>query len=433
MNDLPDLVIDGTYLGSGWSDLLPQQAMALHTLVRTATDNDIDGTIDDLARALGADWFEHFAGGLDSDVRWNHPLDEDDVELVEGGCRARHECIRAYSLSGVVLPATVRELARSMADLGIFDVTCDGRRWRAVTWPPLPEEALAVSEDFRDTQAVRRWLTLHQQNARAILGFLPARTAFAVSVDDLTRVLDLPKTAVRGGLELLVHDGALLLTDVHDVAVDPETIAGDELVHAFVRHDPLFEAEDTPDGLLEYISDFDSADFETLYELRFDELDDPLTPRMAYLLWSAAHWCASEWWGAPSAPALARLLPAIARRFALEDAWVQRFALCFVHLENWLAGYQPKDVARCLGEQIAFHIVVDLAEACATEVIADDEKIAELPDHGPLDLDFGRARDMLDDQAATMLLAPGFEPTADALSFHPARWFVPFSDQDDWE
>ena len=434
MHDLPDLVIDGTYLGSGWPDLLPQQAMALHTLVRTATDHDVDGTIDELAGTLGVDWFEHFTGGLDCGVRWNHPLDEHDAEIVESGRRARLECIRAYSLSGIVLPATVRELARSMADLGILEVTGGGRRWRAVTWPPLPEEVLAVSDDFRDTQALCRWLMIHRPNARAILDFLPARTTFTVSVDELGRVVDLPEAAIRGGLELLVHDGALLLTNAQNVVVDPDTIAGDQLVRAFVRYDPFVETEE-PTGL-EYEFDFDSSpDFETLYELRFDEFDDPLTPRMAYLLWAAARWCRHDWRGSGAAQRLAGQLPTVAQSLSFEDAWARRFLLCFVHLESWLAGYQPEDVARCVGEQIAFHIVVDLAEAYAQDGFDDDEKILRLPDHGAFDLDFDRAREMLDDHTATMLLAPGFDVGVDQdSSLHPRRWFIPIgTDEDDWE
>lgn len=434
MHDVSNLVIDGTYLGSGWPELLPQQATALHTLVNTATEYGVDGTIDDLAESVGIGWFDHFSGGLDCDVRWTHPKYADDAEVVEDARRARLECIRSYSLSGIVLPATVRELARSMTDLGIFEVTADGRRWRTVEWPPLPEEKLAVSEEFRKTLATYRWVKLHERSARSIATFLPARHSFVSTVDDLARVLGLSGEEVRAGLELLVHDAALILTEVDDSAVNPETVVGEAVFFAYLKHDPFDVGEDAPGGL-EYPDAYDNRpDFETQYELRFDEFDDPLTPRMAYLLWTAARWCIDEWHGAAHVPTLVPQLPVIARPFADEETWVQRFTLCFVHLESWLAGGSIEEVTRCLGEQIAFRIVVDLAEASVDDILTNDTRIHELPDHGLFDLDFDRARGMVDDHDATILFALAFAPDVGSRSLlHPARWFVPLAVEYDWE
>src|SRR5690606_26433719 len=109
-----DLVLDGTWMCSGWRYVLPQQATALHMLVVTATDRDLDGSLDELVEELGVLWFDHFTDGLDCGVRWTHPLDIRDPDEAAAGERARHECLTAFSLAGIVLPSTVRELATTM-------------------------------------------------------------------------------------------------------------------------------------------------------------------------------------------------------------------------------------------------------------------------------------------------------------------------------
>src|SRR5438132_1311251 len=68
-----DIIIVGSWMCSGWRFVLPQQSTALHMLVATATDRDLDGSLDALVAELGDGWFDHFTGGLDCPVRWGYP------------------------------------------------------------------------------------------------------------------------------------------------------------------------------------------------------------------------------------------------------------------------------------------------------------------------------------------------------------------------
>jgi len=239
MNDGGDIVLDGTWMCSGWRFVLPQQATGLHMLVATATDRNRDGTLDELVEELGFGWFDYFTEGLDCEVRWVHPEDARDPADVAAGERARHECLSAFSLAGIVLPSTVRELAATMAELGIFTVNPDGSRWRAVEWPPMPEDALPVSQEFRDTENRRRWLKLQEPNALTLLQVLPLDDLATTSIDELQRLTDLPEVAVRGGLELLAHDGALTVWETDGDYADPERVQADMRIDLFLAFDPF--------------------------------------------------------------------------------------------------------------------------------------------------------------------------------------------------
>ncbi len=239
-----DVVLDGTWMCSGWQYVLPQQATALHLLVATATDRDLDGSLDELVEELGYAWFDYFTNGLDCPVRWTHPLDVGNPIEAEAGERARRECLTAFSLAGMVLPSNVRELAATMAELGIFAVSQDWSRWRTVPWPPMPEDALPVSQEFRDAENQRRWLKLQEPNALQLLQVLPQDDMAKTSIDELQRLTDLPEIAVRGGLELLVHDGALDLWQPNGDDADPERVPSDMLLDVFLAFDPFTCASD---------------------------------------------------------------------------------------------------------------------------------------------------------------------------------------------
>lgn len=239
-----DLVLDGTWMCSGWQYVLPQQATALHMLVATATDRDLDGSLDELVGELGVVWFDYFTDGLDSSVRWTHPLDVGDPVEAAAGKRAQRECLTAFSLAGIVLPSTVRELATTMAELGIFARTKDGSRWRTVAWPPMPEEALPVSQEFRDAESRRRWLKLNEPNALELLKVLPIGDTVTTSIDELQRVVELPEPDVRGGLELLVHDGAADIWDADGDDGDPERVPREMRIDIFVPYDTFDCAAD---------------------------------------------------------------------------------------------------------------------------------------------------------------------------------------------
>ena len=245
MNDRGgDVVLDGTWMCSGWQYVLPQQATALHMLVATATDRDLDGSLDALVEELGYAWFEYLTDGLDCAVRWTHPLDLPDEIEVDAGEQARRECLAAFSLAGMVLPSTVRELATTMAELGIFIVSEDGSRWRTVAWPPMPEDALPVSQEFRDQENRRRWFKLQEPHALQLLQVLPEDDLAKTSIEELQRLTDLPEIAVRGGLELLVHDRALDLWQPNGDDADPERVPADMLLDVFLAFDPFAGASD---------------------------------------------------------------------------------------------------------------------------------------------------------------------------------------------
>ena len=239
-----DVVLDGTWMCSGWQYLLPQQATALHMLIATATDRDLDGSLETLVEELGYAWFEYLTDGLDCGVRWMHPLHVGDATEADADERARRECIAAFSLAGIVLPSTVRELAVAMAELGIFTVANDRTCWRTVAWPPMPEDALPVSQEFRAAENRRRWLKLQEPNALQLLQVLPRDDMAKTSIDDLERITELPEIGVLGGLELLVHDGALDLWQPNGDDADPERVPSDMVLDVFLAFDPFTSAGD---------------------------------------------------------------------------------------------------------------------------------------------------------------------------------------------
>lgn len=59
------------------------------------------------------------------------------------------------------------------------------------------------------------------------------------SIDELARIVDLPEPDVRGGLELLVHDGAATVWDADGDYGDPERVPVDMRIDIFVAYDPF--------------------------------------------------------------------------------------------------------------------------------------------------------------------------------------------------
>jgi len=213
-DDQGDIIIDGAWMTSGWQFLLPQQSSALHALVATATDRKLDGPLDALVDAFGGTWFDYFTGGLDCTVRWIHPEPEDRRER-RWGRTARRECLVAFLAAGRQMPATVRKLASTMADLGIFEADLAVPRWRTVRWPPLPDEVLPVSECFRAAEAWRRWSELHDSAAFRIARLLAASRPHGelvlTSIEELQTATGYTDLTIRAGLEVLTRDKAAIL------------------------------------------------------------------------------------------------------------------------------------------------------------------------------------------------------------------------------
>lgn len=205
-----DIILDGSWVHSGWTSLLPQQATPLHMLVATATDAELDGDLDLLVDELGSVWFGYFSGGLDCHIRWIHPDDADDREVKRCGRIARRECLAAFRKAGIRMPRTVRELAWVMADLGILTTEAGRSRWRWPEWPPLPEEVLPVSRAFRKAEDARRWSSMHAEIAQDIIELLadaPEDLSVLTSIEQMETRTGFPELSVRAGLEVLLVEG----------------------------------------------------------------------------------------------------------------------------------------------------------------------------------------------------------------------------------
>lgn len=181
----------------------------------------------------------------------------------------------------------------------------------------------------------------------------------------------------------------------------------------------------------------------------FAELYEPgvakgaaMTPRMAYWLWNTCVFLADTWRGSRDEPeALLGFLPPIARPFA-HGEWFDQFTDCFDHLATRIGigeGDQER-LASCTGEELALHLVIDLAEAHLTDGIIGTEidTAKALPDHGQDDSDFEAMRDLLFTDHDVLIL---FDPSMDGAeepdgevdriarfaNLHPRDWFTPFA------
>lgn len=186
-------------------------------------------------------------------------------------------------------------------------------------------------------------------------------------------------------------------------------------------------------SMTEAIDRFEAPDFAALYAPSGVDTVGTLTPRLAYRLWYAAQVLSDEWRVDPVPEFLADDLPIIARSFASEPAWLGRFAQCFDAIEDWLAGTRTGSIGRCTGEELALHVVVELAEAFTADGIITKDGMKHLPDQGNDDVAFGAVTEyLLDDHDVLMLFMPhldGIEEQEPLL--HPSRWFVPFYGGDD--
>ncbi|MGH9158321.1 MAG: hypothetical protein ACRD1K_21350 [Acidimicrobiales bacterium] len=163
---------------------------------------------------------------------------------------------------------------------------------------------------------------------------------------------------------------------------------------------------------------------------------------MAYWLWSTAISMADTWRDNADDPEpLRELLPPIARAVA-HGPWLDRFIDCFEAIAGKLATAEihTDGLASCTGEEMALHLVIDLAEAHLADGVLDSDLpgVAALPDHGPKDADFDSMRtNLFKDNDVLMLYDPlmdGIEDPEDeigqlerVINLHPRDWFTPFS------
>ena len=183
-------------------------------------------------------------------------------------------------------------------------------------------------------------------------------------------------------------------------------------------------------------------DFTALYELDYTR-GAPMTPRMAYWLWDVCIYLADTWRDSRGDPAvLLDQLPPLARPLARGE-WFDRFTDCFEALAQKIASGEgdQERLAASTGEEMALHMVVDLAEAFVADGMLGPAvgRAASLPDHGDADIDFDTMREMLFADNDVLIL---FDPSMDGAeieggeldrvqrfaNLHPKDWFKPFAE-----
>lgn len=166
--------------------------------------------------------------------------------------------------------------------------------------------------------------------------------------------------------------------------------------------------------------------------------DQILTPRLAAHLWAAAVYLSDTYGEDPDSGLLRQELPPIAQRLA-DDAWIERFVACFEVLADRLGRgrFVPELLAACTAEEMALHMVIDLAEAFVNDGIVPPHSL--LPARGDDDTDFDWAREVLfRDHDVLMLFnrsLDGIEDDSSELAaqyrfanLHPRDWFDAFAD-----
>lgn len=211
-------------------------------------------------------------------------------------------------------------------------------------------------------------------------------------------------------------------------ASTPSARLGTRWQHGSLRHHVVVP---------EVVEQPDDPDFAEIY------VDNEyITPRLARRLWTAALFCADTWRQAGSERSLlVEDLPPVAWPHAV-GTWYERFVDCFDALADRIALGQIADdeITTCTGEEMALHLIVDLAEReFDSGFDSDGEALDQLPDRGAADSAFERARDvLLRDEDVLMLYDASLDGIDDPdndlaaayriVNLHPVQWFLPFLD-----
>lgn len=184
-----------------------------------------------------------------------------------------------------------------------------------------------------------------------------------------------------------------------------------------------------------------SPDFVALYPVDARGVGS-LTPRIAYYLWHCSLYLADTWRDNLDRPdELLQQLPPAVQRFA-GPPWLARFIECFEALAEKLARgvHDQETVAACTAEEMALHLVIDLAEAFVQDgMFEDDEALLRLPGDARVVGDFEYVRDALfEDYDVLALFNPALDGIEDSLEYahlrlvnlHPSRWFEAFDTDD---
>lgn len=174
----------------------------------------------------------------------------------------------------------------------------------------------------------------------------------------------------------------------------------------------------------------DEPDFAAIHEPHVDGDGWLMTPRMAWYLWSAALYLADEHRASHPEP-LAKILPPVARPYAHDRTWRQRFVAGFERIAERIAAVDDDMLARCTAEELALHLTINLAERHLIDGAFSPAALCHLPDHGRADRHFNWMREVLFEDHDVLLL---FDPVLDGIEhnldgdslLHPRNWFTSF-------
>ena len=252
---------DNEWYESGWCRVLPNQGDYLRQLLVRAEAREYDGGLDALVLQVGHDWFDkNTYGGLDAEVRWKWSIDSMTPDP-EARMRWRQEvCFAALAEAGIAVPSTVRELADTLALLGLLTVTGRGtqdEQWRAPQFLPRPDEVLTLSEEWLAEDTRWRW---HDALAPAIDQFWcqwerrRSPDNWRTSINKLAKSTELPPDSIRYALGFLCQQewhqlrpnehGVQISTVGHDgpFDADPERIVDSKTIYIHFLPSPALQA-----------------------------------------------------------------------------------------------------------------------------------------------------------------------------------------------
>ncbi|MGW8887992.1 DUF6042 family protein [Streptomyces sp. NPDC055749] len=213
------------WFGSRWSWVLPRdQSFMVAVILASAADHGVEGSLDDITRAILGDsfsgLFEDLEHGWDAPVRWLRDEDFEDPEEGETEEQLRASAVAHQALcegmlraAGAPVPTTLRELVDAMAALGI--VSSGEGRWSMPELLPRPEDTLAMpAEMAAEFRAYRRRSALTPfRNAllRHLTDGLGYPEELFTSLDRLSTATGVDVTDLRPALDSVVEDGDIRL------------------------------------------------------------------------------------------------------------------------------------------------------------------------------------------------------------------------------
>lgn len=218
------------WFSSGWQAILPAHAFSLQMIVTTATALNVDGGIAELHNGHIGLLGMMLCADLDDPVTWiEEGVDDPESIVLKTQARARFE--EALTAAGMPIPATLAELAETMAALGIFERTeldGGGERWRTPKPLPSPLDVLPFSGAFADDLRDRLRSSAAHDASQAIIKHLMSLAAPATlhtSVDRLAAAVGYTAAEIREGLWALTDDGDFRVQRF-GVDVDPADFDG---------------------------------------------------------------------------------------------------------------------------------------------------------------------------------------------------------------